>query len=473
MKRSDTPEVDSQRRPTNGDNACQIACSIRAAGVQSDLMQPARSRLVFTLLVLLGINTMNFFDRQVLGAVGEPVRQALGLDDTRLGWLGTAFILLYAIVGIPLGHWADTGRRTRILAVGVILWSGLTALSALAWDFWSLFVMRLGVGVGEASCAPAANSLVGDLVPPHRRARAIAIFMLGLPLGLGLSFIVSGYVAQHWGWQTAFLVASVPGFVLGVIAFFLQEPTRGAAEMHTVGAARRPGSRLRIVLGIPTMWWIIASGALHNFNMYAIGYFLSPLLQRYHGLSTSEAGAISGVVYGCVGALGIFLGGWACDWLAARRPSGRLEVATLALAISVPCFYFALEQPPGSVTAFAVWMQPGCMLLYFYYAGVYATIQDIVEPALRGTAMGVYFFAMYLLGGALGPVITGRISDHFARRAAEAGASDTAARAAGLHDAMYLVPVLGAALCVVLFVASRTLRADQRRLQEWMAQRPT
>src|SRR5438046_2682944 len=96
-------------------------------------MQPSRSMLIFTLLVLLGINTMNFFDRQVLGAVGEPVRQALGLSDTRLGWLGTAFILLYAVVGIPLGHWADVGRRTRILAVGVLLWSGLTALSALAW----------------------------------------------------------------------------------------------------------------------------------------------------------------------------------------------------------------------------------------------------------------------------------------------------------------------------------------------------
>jgi predicted MFS family arabinose efflux permease len=434
-------------------------------------MQSTRSILVFTLLVLLGINTMNFYDRQVLGAVGEPVRQALDLKDTGLGWLGTAFILLYAVVGIPLGHWADVGRRTRILALGVILWSGLTALSALAWDFWSLFLLRLGVGVGEASCAPAANSLVGDLVPARQRARAIGVFMLGLPLGLGLSFIVSGYVAQRWGWKAAFVVASVPGFILGALAYFLPEPPRGAAEVHAVGDARRPGSRLRAVLRIPTMWWLILSGALHNFNMYTIGHFLSPFLQRYHGLSTGEAGIIGGVVYGCFGGLGIFLGGWACDWLVQRRISGRLELSTLALAVALPCIFLALEQEPGSVTAFALWMLPGCMLLYVYYSGVYATIQDIVEPALRGTAMGVYFFAMYLLGGALGPVATGWVSDYFARQAAAAGAGDAAARALGLHHALYLVPALGVVLVGVLFVASRTVTADHRRLQEWCAQK--
>lgn len=439
-------------------------------------MAERRGAVVFTLLVLLGINTMNFYDRQVLGAVGEPVRKALDLDDTRLGWLGTAFILLYAVIGIPLGHWADVGRRTRILGIAVILWSGLTALSAFAWNFWSLFVLRLGVGVGEAGCAPAANSLVGDLVAAQKRARAIALFMLGLPLGLGLSFIVSGFVAQTWGWQAAFVVASVPGFILGVIAFFLPEPIRGGAEARAVGEARRSGSRILAVLRIPTMWWIILSGALHNFNMYTIGHFLAPFLQRYHGLDVKDAGWISGVLYGCFGGLGIFLGGWLCDWMHRRRASGRLEASTIALAIALPCIYLALEQSQGNVAGFATWMLPGCMLLYVYYSGVYAAIQDIVEPALRGTAMGVYFFAMYLLGGALGPVVTGGVSDHFARQAAAAeGASiiTESARAIGLHHALYLVPVLGVGLVAVMFIASRTVTRDHKRLQEWMEMQST
>src|SRR5437764_7346433 len=146
-------------------------------------MQQTRGTLTFTLLMLFGINTMNFYDRQVVGAVGELVREEWGLNDRQLSALTIAFILLYAVVGVPLGHWADVGRRKVILAAGVLLWSVMTALSGLAWGFASLFVFRLAVGVGEASCAPAANSLLGDLFPSHQRARAIAVCMFGLPLG--------------------------------------------------------------------------------------------------------------------------------------------------------------------------------------------------------------------------------------------------------------------------------------------------
>src|SRR5262249_49758630 len=159
-----------------------------------------RWKLVFTLFVLFGINTMNFFDRQVLGAVQEPLKKEWKLSDQELGWLGTAFILLYAAVGLPLGRWADLGARTRILAGCAALWSVLTDACGLAWNFWSLFALRLGVGVGEASCAPAANSLLGDLFPAHKRARAISVFMLGLPVGLGLSLYISGWIAYEFGW---------------------------------------------------------------------------------------------------------------------------------------------------------------------------------------------------------------------------------------------------------------------------------
>jgi predicted MFS family arabinose efflux permease len=430
-------------------------------------MHPTRPRLAFTLSILLAINTMNFFDRQVPGAVAEPMKNELHLSDQQLGWLTPAFILLYAIVGVPLGRWADLGRRTRILAAGVTIWSLFTALSGLAWNFGALFAARMGVGIGEASCAPTANSLLGDLVPRERRARAISAFMLGLPLGLGLSFIVSGNVAHFFGWRSAYFVACVPGLLLGVLALWVPEPARGRAEAQQVGAARRPGSPLLLVLSIPTMWWIILSGALHNFNMYALGQFLSPYLQRYHGLTLSQAGWISGVVYGCFGGLGILLGGWACDWIVRRRISGRLEVSALALAVAVPCTFIALRQPPGAFWAFGAWMLPGCMLMYVYYCGVYAAIQDIVEPALRGTAMAVYFFIMYLFA-AFGPVLTGWLSDRFYRQAAAAGLVEQEAKALGLHDAMYVIPALGLALVAVLLVASRTVKADYLRLQKWM-----
>jgi len=213
------------------------------------------------------------------------------------------------------------------------------------------------------------------------------------------------------------------------------------------------------------MWWIIVSGALHNFNMYALGAFISSFLIRYHGLSIGRAGEISALIYG-FGALGIFAAGWLGDLAFRRRVSGRLHVAWIGLAAAIPCLLLALEAPPGAVWPCVAGLLPGCLLLYAYYGTVYATIQDVVEPSMRGTAMAIYFCAMYCLGAALGPVGTGWVSDFLARRAA---AYDGAAvvsevhKAVGLHDAMYLIPALDAALVVVLFAASRTVTRDVKR----------
>ena len=156
----------------------------------------------------------------------------------------------------------------------MFVWSLLTAASGLARNFWELFVVRLGVGVGEASCAPAALSLIGDLYRTEHRARATATFMMGLPIGLGLSFSVGGAVAQQWGWRAALFVAAAPGLLCAIAALFMREPERGMVETHKVGQRRRPGSPYKLVMSIPTLWWIIVSGALHNFNMYALGAFL-------------------------------------------------------------------------------------------------------------------------------------------------------------------------------------------------------
>jgi MFS family permease len=430
----------------------------------------------FALWLLFAINTMNFFDRQILGAVTEPIRKEWGLTDTQMGWLGTSFTLLYAFVGVPLGRLADVWRRKWLLTLGLTVWSGLTYISGLCGGFWSLFAVRLGVGVGEAACAPTSSSLIGDLFRPEVRARAMSIFMVGLPLGVALSYIVSGTVAQHLGWRAAFFVAGLPGLALAGLALFMREPPRGQTETSRIGTARRAGSPYLLVLGIPTMWWIIASGALHNFNMYAIGNFLPAFLVRYHEVSIQTAGFISGIVIGCVGALGMLIGGWAGDAMRRRRPNGRMLVAAAAIAVSAPAAYLALNQPRGALIAFILFQGVSSMLMYVYYAAVYSTIHDIVEPSLRGTGMALYFFAMYVLGASFGPLVTGWASDHFAREAAASAgmllAADTSVpeqfRAAGLHHAMYMVPILGIALAAVLAAGSVTVGKDMRNLQDWM-----
>ena len=165
---------------------------------------------VYALILLFAINLMNFFDRQLIGGLGEGIRREWGLSDTALGLLGTVFTLLYAVFGLPLGRLSDTKQRRWILSAGVFVWSLLTALSGVARNFAQLIVARLGVGVGEATCSPASTSLIGDLFPATPRARAVAIWMLGLPLGLGLANGAGGWILQHWGWRNAFYIAAVP-----------------------------------------------------------------------------------------------------------------------------------------------------------------------------------------------------------------------------------------------------------------------
>jgi MFS family permease len=439
-------------------------------------MKHGRSSVWFALGVLFAINTLNFYDRQILGAVGETVRNEWKLSDTALGSLGTAFTLLYAVVGVPLGRMTDRFSRRWILCAGVTVWSLLTAASGLARNFTQLFAVRLGVGSGEAACAPAATSLIGDLFPASRRAKALSVFMIGLPLGIALSFLGSSLLELRFGWRFTFYIAVIPGLICAVLAVLIWEPVRGAAEVHNItAAAKRQGSPYLLVLSIPTMWWIIASGAFHNFNMYAIGAFLSPFLQRFHHLNKLNAGMISMVVYGLAGIPGLIVGGMLGDRMVKRKPNGRLVVATVAIFISAPLMFFGLRRPFGDMVGFVLLAGLGMASMYVYYSTVYSAIQDVIEPSLRGTAMALYFFAMYVLGASLGPVGMGFLSSHFTRSAAlAAGVTDTSFQALrpfaaeGLHSALYVVPAFGVLLGLVLFAASRTVAGDMEKLQSWM-----
>ncbi len=429
----------------------------------------------YALAVLFVINALNFFDRQIIGAVGEPIRKEFGLSDSSLGALNTAFTLLYAFVGLPLGKLADKYSRKKILAVGVLVWSLMTAASGLARNFWQIFAMRLGVGVGEATCAPAASSLIGDLFPSDKRGKAMSIFMLGLPVGLALSFAVSGAVAKNYGWRAAFLVAGLPGLLCVLLVLFVREPKRGAVETIDVGGRKREGSTVKLILKSPTMIWLILSGALHNFNMYALGGFITPYLMRHHNLDIAQANYTATIIYGLLTAPGLLLGGFVGDWAKRKRPDGALLIATLAILLSIPFYFFSIGIEAGEYVTFAALIGTSVALMYFYYSIVYATIADVTEPASRGTAMAVYFLAMYLLGASLGPYIIGLISDYFTQQAAiSAGITEFTAqtlepfRGAGLRSAMYLVPVLSTLLMLVLFAASRTVKKDVEKINDWM-----
>ena len=423
----------------------------------------------YALAVLFGINLMNFFDRQIAGALLEPIRIEFGMNDAASAWVNTAFTLIYAVAGVPLGRLSDTWKRTRVIAIGVTFWSVLTASSGLAIGYWTYLLTRMGVGIGEASCAPAGQALIGDLYPPQRRARAMGIFMMGLPLGLFASYLLSGVIAEAWGWRAAFFVACIPGLILAVAALKIREPRRGASDAATPVAQPVAGgmaATFGVILRVPTMWWIILSGILFNFHAYAVNMFQNAFLQRFHEIGLAQASRLSALSLGLAGAIGLLVGGALGDRLRMKMPNGRLLVAAVAMLLAAPCIYIALEQPKGSVTVFTILMAASSACTFVYYATVYTAIQDVVPAHLRATAVSVYFLAFYVLGASFGPTIMGTLSDrmaHAAMVAANASEMTLAFRASGLHIAMYVMPVLVLLCAGSLFGAASTVAKDMRR----------
>ena len=208
-----------------------------------------KSPVFLALAVLFLINILNFYDRNVSSALTEPIKHEFKLSDQEVGFLSTAFIWLYAIVGVPLGRLADSSSRKLILVGGVLVWTALTALNALAQNYTHLLLARLGVAVGEAVVAPTATSWIGDLVPPEKRARALAIFMLGVPIGGALSYSLSGPIAQAYGWRFAMVIAAIPAVLLAPALWFIKEPQRGAMDVgsHGESASQSMWSVLRIM----------------------------------------------------------------------------------------------------------------------------------------------------------------------------------------------------------------------------------
>jgi MFS family permease len=422
-----------------------------------------RNNTLLSVLVLCGINLLNFYDRQAPGALVEPMRKEFHLSDTQIGLLGSVFIWVYALAGLPLGRVVDVWSRKKLLAIGVAVWSALTAASGLAASFSFLLFTRLGVGVGEAVCAPAGTSWIGDLFAVKRRARVLSLFMLGVPVGGALSFLLCGPIAQRWGWRTAMVSAAAPAILLLPLLLLVQEPARGASEEGAFAVESKRS--LSALLRTHTLWWIILSGALLNFNMYALATFLPAFMARVHGYSVARAGVTCGIVYLIGGLFGGLLGGYLGDRVASNARNARLWMAAIISLLGAPIMFYGITRPAGFAPAALVAIAIGYGAFNTYYAFVYSSIQDIVPPDQRGFAMSVYFMAMYLCGASFGPLLTGRLSDLLAHRAMHAAGAVSleAFRAVGLQQAMVVMPILSVLLAIVLYLGSRTMNRDVAR----------
>ena len=421
------------------------------------------------LALLFVANLLNFYDRTLPAVLAEPIRIAWGLSDVHIGLVGAAFTLAYALAGLPLGRLADTRSRKWIIAIGLVVWSLLTGVNGLVGGFVSLLIVRIGIGLGEAAFAPAANALVADLYPANRRGQATGVLMLGLPLGMVLAFFTTGAIAEYFGtWRAPFFIAMVPGLIVAALFMLIREPKRGATDAKTALPARiaRP---IRTLLSIPTFWLIIASGVTFTFAGYATTTFMVPNLQRYFGLSLTEAALSVGVIVGVTGLFALPLSGLVADRLHGRFARGRLLFGAGCLAISAVLTWFALSQPAQQVHLFIGLFAAGWFFQYVYFTTTYPAIHDVVPPQLRATAIAVFFAMFYILGAAFGPLIVGLLSDHVARAAmTEAGATEMSEtfRAIGLHASLFIVPAM--LLITALLVVLSALRFPHDRNREWL-----
>jgi MFS family permease len=290
--------------------------------------------------------------------------------------------------------------------------------------------------------------------------------MLGVPVGGALGYFFSGPLAEAYGWRAAMVFAAVPALLLVPALLTLQEPLRGASELHPAPLSR---ASMWNVLRIPTLWWIIASGALLNFNAYAFATFLPAFLSRVHGLSLARSGVATGIVYLAGGVSGGTIAGYLGDSIVHRRKDGRLLYAAVLALLAIPFACAGILRPAGSLYLAMAFLALTYAALTTYYGLVYSAIQDLVAPNQRGSVMAIYFMAMYMCGASFGPLLTGKLSDVLAHRAAALAGSTAvteAFRATGLQQAMLIIPVLCSALSFVLYMGSRTITRDIRKREE-------
>ena len=422
---------------------------------------------ILTLLTLA--NILNFYDRAIPAIIVEPIKAEFGLSDGDIGLISSSFTVVYAIAGIMLGRVADQGSRRKVMAGGLIAWSLFTALSGGAWSLWSLVAFRLGVGIGEASYAPAANATIFDVFHADHRSRAISVLQLGIPGGLLLAFLTVGPVVEATGsWRIPFVIASIPGFVLAFLMLRIPEAVPGSAEDEELRdyETRSTTDALRHLLAIPTLRWLILSGVGTQIASYAVATFLVPLLQRYFHLPLGRASMSTGLVIGVTGVIGLLIGGQLADRASRRSPRARLLVGVAGLSLAAPLVFIALLMPRHRPMLFALILGIGWMFNYFMSTAWVPALADVVEPHLRATAVALNFAVGDLLGAALGPVLTGFLSDWFTRRAARLGPhGPLAADALGLHwSLLVIVPASLVWAAVAGWWASRHIHRDHQKL---------
>lgn len=360
------------------------------------------------LVMLLIAYIFNFLDRQILGILAQPIKEDLGLTDAEFGAIGgLAFALLYSVLGVPLAMLADRTSRSGVIAGAVAVWSGFTALCGTATSFGQLFLYRLGVGVGEAGGVAPSYALIADYFPPERRGRALAIFSLGVPIGLGAGTIFGAYIAEAVDWRAAFIAMGVAGIAYAPIFKWVVKD-----KPRAEGAPSRLSDLMAVFPQIarkPTFWLLAFGASLSSLCGYGLAIWIPSVLMRSFELSLIEAGQFMGSLLLIGGTVGVFLGGYLADRLGTRNRRWYAWLPAIAWVITAPLYALGLLSE-NLVLVWALLLLPNALNI-LWLGPVTTAIQHIVAQPLRATASGSFLLINNLIGLGVGPLLIGAISD--------------------------------------------------------------
>lgn len=371
------------------------------------------------LFALLLVYILNFLDRQIVNILAEPIKGELGLSDTQLGLLaGPAFAVFYAVLGIPIARYADNAKTNRVWLISICLaiWSAMTAICGVAQNFVQLALARIGVGVGEAGCTPAAHSLIADSVPPEKRSSAIAFFGLGIPIGGLLGLIIGGVVNDQYGWRIALMLVGTPGILLAfLLPLLIRDPRRCADSAHFNTANSPVKAKLSIkdavreVFASKAYLYVFIAASFTAFLSYGKGLWTISFFIRSHGLSTTEAGLAMAVALGISGIIGTWLGGKMADVFGKRDKRHILTLPAIGMAIAAPILFAGYWAEDWRI-AVALLILP-TILNSAYYGPAYGCVQGLVRPEARAIAASLVVFGQNLIGLGMGPLLFGMLSD--------------------------------------------------------------
>lgn len=406
------------------------------------------SRPWVVLAFLTGVNLLNYIDRQILYAVFPPIQAELGLSDTQLGLLASAFMWVYLSTAPIFGLLADRWSRPRLMALGVGIWSVATAFSGVTRNHAQLLFGRAAVGIGEASYGAVAPAMLSDYFPPERRGRVLAAFSMAIPVGSAFGYLLGGIFERTFGWRAAFFVVAVPGLLLAWSVSRMREPKRGGLEgvIRATAGRTAPGAGQYFEL-LCTRSYVMNCLAMTamTFAVGGLAAWIPTYLTRVRGMELAQANLTFGLLTLISGVGGTVAGGWIGDRLLTRVRSAYFLVSGVGLALSVPCAAAVILLEDRTWVLVAIFLAE--LFIFLNTGPLNAIIANVSRAEVRATAYAANIFVIHALGDAVSPTIVGVVSDRV-----------------GLALAFWIAPlalVLAACFC---FWGMRYLAADLSRL---------